>query len=144
MRGFGVIVGLRFRHFLQQCLATFLLVLERSSTALKAVIFCNNYKYPTRVTGKKNPDKEPSQTTCEDVSDRMKITVEAKRLLDLLRGKLENIANTHQQTVWSFCFVGIVRMFVYYNFVTQLTIFQLSVFSAFMYISAWEQWSWWK
>lgn len=47
-------------------------------------------------------------------------------LLDLLRGKLENIANTlldHQQTVWSFCFVGIVRIFVYYNFVTQLTIF---------------------
>lgn len=137
MRGFGVIVGLRFRHFLQQCLATFLLVLERSSTALKAVIFCNNYKYPTRATGKPPPpDKEQSQTTCEDVRDRMKITVEPKRLLDLLRGKLENIANTHQQTVWSFCFVGIVRIFVYYNFVTQLTIFQLSVFPACMYISA--------
>lgn len=116
MRGFGVIVGLRFRRFLQQCLATFLLVLERSSTALKAVIFCNNYNNPTRATEKKNLIKEPAQITCKDVNDRMKFTEEPKRLLDLLRGKLENIANTHQQTVWSFCFVGIVRIFVYYNF----------------------------
>lgn len=59
-------------------------------------------------------------------------------LLDLLRGKLENIANTlldHQQTVWSFCFVGIVRIFVYYNFVTQLTIFLKCVSSIYVHLS---------
>lgn len=54
MRGCGVIVGFRFRHFLQQCLATFLLVRERSSTALKAVIFCNNFNNQTRATKKTN------------------------------------------------------------------------------------------